>query len=107
MPDLRVTVERERARFSAWYELFPRSTSPDPTRHGTFADVEARLPYVADMGFDVLYLPPVHPVGHTNRKGRNNTNRSPLERCLDECAQHGEKFGGGTVYIALRARDAR
>ncbi|MFA9431757.1 maltotransferase domain-containing protein [Egicoccus sp. AB-alg2] len=66
-------VDRERARFSAWYELFPRSTSPDPDRPGTFDDVLARLPYVQSMGFDVLYLPPIHPIGTVHRKGRNNS----------------------------------
>jgi len=70
---LGVMVERERARFGAWYELFPRSCSPEPGRHGTFRDVEARLPYVAGMGFDVLYLPPIHPIGRAFRKGPNNT----------------------------------
>ena len=70
---LRVTVDRERARFSTWYEMFPRSCAPEPGRHGTFRDCEARLPYIAGMGFDVLYLPPIHPIGRTNRKGRNNT----------------------------------
>ena len=70
--ELRVVVDRERARFSTWYELFPRSASDEPGRHGTFADVERRLPYVAGLGFDVLYLPPIHPIGTTNRKGRNN-----------------------------------
>ncbi len=67
-----LVVERERAGFSSWYELFPRSASPDPARPGTLADVERHLPYVADLGFDVLYLPPVHPIGATNRKGANN-----------------------------------
>ncbi len=66
-----VEVERARARFSSWYELFPRAASPDPSRPGTLADVEARLPYVARLGFDVLYLPPIHPIGITARKGRN------------------------------------
>ncbi|HET9982295.1 MAG TPA: alpha-1,4-glucan--maltose-1-phosphate maltosyltransferase [Longimicrobiales bacterium] len=70
--ELGIVVDPERARFSAWYEVFPRSTSADPARHGTFADLERRLPYIADMGFDVLYLPPVHPVGRTHRKGKNN-----------------------------------
>ena len=70
--DILITVDRPRARFSSWYELFPRSTSPEPGRHGTFADVERRLPYVAGMGFDVLYLPPIHPIGTTHRKGKNN-----------------------------------
>jgi starch synthase (maltosyl-transferring) len=70
--ELSVVVERERARFSTWYELFPRSASREPGRHGTFRDVEERLPYVAAMGFDVLYLPPIHPIGRTFRKGKNN-----------------------------------
>jgi starch synthase (maltosyl-transferring) len=71
--ELQVTVDRERARFSAWYELFPRSCSPEPGQHGTFRDVEERLAYVASMGFDVLYLPPIHPIGRAFRKGPNNT----------------------------------
>jgi len=65
-------VDRARARFSAWYEMFPRSASNEPGRHGTFKDCEAQLPYVAKMGFDVLYLPPIHPIGRVNRKGANN-----------------------------------
>jgi starch synthase (maltosyl-transferring) len=71
--ELGVVVDRERARFGAWYELFPRSTASEPGRHGTFKDVEQRLPYVASMGFDVLYLPPIHPIGRSFRKGRNNS----------------------------------
>ncbi|HEX6984919.1 MAG TPA: alpha-1,4-glucan--maltose-1-phosphate maltosyltransferase [Planctomycetaceae bacterium] len=70
---LRVWIDRERARFGTWYELFPRSTADEPGRHGTFRDVEKRLPYVAEMGFDVLYLPPIHPIGRAYRKGPNNT----------------------------------
>jgi starch synthase (maltosyl-transferring) len=70
--DLVVHVDRERARFSAWYELFPRSASPDPGRHGTLKDCETRLAYVAGLGFDVVYLPPIHPIGQTYRKGPNN-----------------------------------
>jgi len=70
--DLRVVVERERARFGAWYEMFPRSAGSDPSRSATFAEAAARLPYVAAMGFDVLYLPPIHPIGSSLRKGRNN-----------------------------------
>ena len=68
-----VWVDREKARYSTWYELFPRSTSPTPGKHGTFRDVEAQLPEIAAMGFDVLYLPPVHPIGTAFRKGRNNS----------------------------------
>ena len=68
-----VIVDPERARFSAWYEMFPRSCTSDPRRSGTFRQAEARLPAIADMGFDVVYLPPVHPIGTTHRKGRNNS----------------------------------
>ena len=67
-----VVVERERARFSSWYEMFPRSASATAGKHGTFRDCEARLPYISKMGFDVLYLPPIHPIGREKRKGRNN-----------------------------------
>lgn len=70
--ELRVHVDRPKARFSAWYEMFPRSASPQPGRHGTLRDCEARLDYIAYMGFDVLYLPPIHPVGRKFRKGPNN-----------------------------------
>jgi starch synthase (maltosyl-transferring) len=70
---LEVFVERKAAAFSAWYELFPRSQSGDPTRHGTFLDVIPKLPYVRDLGFDVLYFPPIHPIGRKNRKGPNNS----------------------------------
>ena len=71
--ELEIVVDRERARFGAWYELFPRSCASVPRQHGTFKDVEKRLDYVAAMGFDVLYLPPIHPIGQSFRKGRNNT----------------------------------
>jgi starch synthase (maltosyl-transferring) len=70
--ELAVVVDPERARFSTWYELFPRSAGAQGG-HGTFEDVIARLPYVAAMGFDVLYLPPIHPIGRERRKGPNNT----------------------------------
>ncbi|HEY1961317.1 MAG TPA: alpha-1,4-glucan--maltose-1-phosphate maltosyltransferase [Rhizomicrobium sp.] len=68
----RIDADRIEARFASWYELFPRSESGDASRHGTFRDVIARLPAIRDMGFDVLYFPPIHPIGSTNRKGRNN-----------------------------------
>ncbi len=79
-PTFPLRVDRQRAAFSAWYEMFPRSARSAikaegksvPRSHGTFADVIDRLPYVADMGFDVLYLPPIHPIGETKRKGKNN-----------------------------------
>ncbi|RZL03971.1 MAG: alpha-1,4-glucan--maltose-1-phosphate maltosyltransferase [Rubrivivax sp.] len=70
--ELPLVADRRRARYSSWYELFPRSASAEPGRHGTFKDVEARLPYVAEMGFNVLYFPPIHPIGREKRKGRNN-----------------------------------
>ena len=69
-------VDRAQACFSSWYELFPRSQASEPGRHGTFDDVIARLPDVRAMGFDVLYLPPIHPIGQRNRKGRNNSLRA-------------------------------
>ena len=69
--ELTILVEPQRARFGAWYETFPRSTGK-AGMHGTFRDLEQRLPYIAGMGFDVLYLPPIHPIGRTHRKGRNN-----------------------------------
>lgn len=72
-PELQVQVDRPKARFSTWYERFPRSASPDPNRPGTLRDMEALLPEIARMGFDVLYLPPIHPIGEVNRKGRNNS----------------------------------
>lgn len=72
-PQLRLWVDRTRSRYSTWYELFPRSASYDPARHGTFKDVEALLPRIAGMGFDVVYLPPIHPIGAAFRKGKNNS----------------------------------
>jgi len=79
--ELEVVVDPELARFSSWYELFPRSAGDPaglaqgalPTAHGTFRDVEKRLQDIAEMGFDVLYLPPIHPIGHSHRKGANNS----------------------------------
>jgi starch synthase (maltosyl-transferring) len=71
-PVHRVWADRERARVGAWYEMFPRSAGADPSRSGTFRDACHELSRIADMGFDVLYLPPIHPIGHSFRKGRNN-----------------------------------
>ena len=70
---LEVIVEREHARFGAWYEMFPRSAGTDPSRSATFKEATEHLSYVASMGFDVLYLPPIHPIGQAFRKGKNNT----------------------------------
>ena len=69
----RIWVDRERARFGSWYEMFPRSATPDPTRSATFREAAASLARIADLGFDIVYLPPVHPIGRSFRKGRNNT----------------------------------
>jgi starch synthase (maltosyl-transferring) len=73
---LELIVDRKRAAFSSWYELFPRSAAAERGSHGTFKDVETRLPYLAKMGFDVLYFPPIHPIGRINRKGTNNSLRA-------------------------------
>ena len=71
--ELHLICDRPAARFSAWYEIFPRSQGTDPTRSATFHEAQARIPAIAAMGFDTLYMTPIHPIGHTNRKGPNNT----------------------------------
>jgi starch synthase (maltosyl-transferring) len=79
--ELGVVVDRETARFSPWCEVFPRRCAPEPGRHGTLLDCVAWLPGIAEMGFDVLYLPPIHPIGGTSRKGKNSTSQTlPGER---------------------------
>ncbi len=102
--ELAVWVDRERARFSTWYEMFPRSAADEPGRHGTFKDVEKRLDYVAGMGFDVLYLPPIHPIGTTHRKGVNNaTTAAPGDVgspwAIGNAAQASESGEGGHKSI--------
>lgn len=94
--ELRVTVDREKARYSAWYEMFPRSTAAEPGRHGTFRDCEARLDYVARLGFDVLYLPPIHPIGQSFRKGKNNSTAAEPDDVGSPWAI-GAKDGGHTA----------
>jgi starch synthase (maltosyl-transferring) len=96
--ELPVIVERPRARHSTWYELFPRSTAPEGGRHGTFADVEKRLAYVAGMGFDVLYFPPIHPIGRVRRKGRNNT-LTPEKHDVGSPWAIGADEGGHTAIL--------
>jgi starch synthase (maltosyl-transferring) len=103
--ELVVTVERERARFSAWYELFPRSASPEPGRHGTFQDVIDRLPYVASMGFDVLYLPPIHPIGRAFRKGKNNSTQASPEDVGSPWAIGGPEGGHDAIHPQLGTLD--
>jgi len=72
-PELRIYVDRKKANFSTWYEFFPRSTAEEPGQHGIFRDSERLLPRIEAMGFDTIYLPPIHPIGEVNRKGKNNT----------------------------------
>ncbi|MFW6075430.1 MAG: maltotransferase domain-containing protein, partial [Chloroflexota bacterium] len=99
--ELDVVVDRERARFSAWYELFPRSWSSEPGAHGTFRDVIANLPYVSRMGFDILYLPPIHPVGRTHRKGINNTVVAESDDVGSPWAIGGPEGGHKSIHPAL------
>jgi starch synthase (maltosyl-transferring) len=75
-PELAITVDPVRARFSSWYEFFPRSTAQKPGAHGTFSDCERMLPRIAEMGFNVVYMPPIHPIGRMFRKGKNNNPQS-------------------------------
>jgi starch synthase (maltosyl-transferring) len=98
--ELEVVVDRARARFGAWYELFPRSAGAEG-RHGTFDDVIARLPYVAAMGFDVLYLPPIHPIGRSRRKGRNNTLEASAEDVGSPWAIGAQEGGHTAVHPQL------
>ncbi|MGH9715511.1 MAG: alpha-1,4-glucan--maltose-1-phosphate maltosyltransferase [Candidatus Acidiferrales bacterium] len=91
--ELEVEVDRERSRFSSWYEMFPRSCTAGAAHHGTFRSCIERLDYVAEMGFDVLYLPPIHPIGEIERKGKNNS----TERSADDVGSPwaiGSKLGG-------------
>jgi len=90
---LKVYVDRLKARFSTWYEFFPRSASQEIDVHGTFKDCEKLLPKVSDMGFDVLYFPPVHPIGEVNRKGKNNTTEA-FKNDVGSCWGIGSKYGG-------------
>ncbi len=103
--ELAVVVDRERARFSTWYELFPRSCSPVPGKHGTLRDVVSRLPYIAGMGFDVLYLPPIHPIGNTHRKGKNNVTDPAPDDLGSPWAIGSEEGGHKAVHPALGTLD--
>ncbi|WP_264049087.1 maltotransferase domain-containing protein [Methylobacterium flocculans] len=91
--DVPVIADRLAARFSAWYEIFPRSQSMDVNRHGTFDDVIRRLPEIRELGFDVLYFTPIHPIGKTNRKGKNNILKA-LEGDVGSVYAVGSEEGG-------------
>jgi starch synthase (maltosyl-transferring) len=102
--ELEMLVDPQRARFSAWYEMFPRSAG-EPGRHGTFRDVELRLPYVSSMGFDVLYLPPIHPIGRTHRKGANNSVESAAGEPGSPWAIGSDEGGHKSIHPALGTLD--
>ena len=99
--ELIVVVDPEKARFSAWYEMFPRSYTTDPKRHGTFRDCIERLGYIAGMGFDVLYLPPIHPIGRTERKGKNNSTSPSPEDIGSPWAIGASEGGHKTIHPRL------
>jgi len=101
----RVIADRTAARFASWYELFPRSMSDDANRHGTFADVIRHLPRIRDMGFDVLYFPPIHPIGRTNRKGRDNALRPAPDDPGSPWAIGAQEGGHDAVHPALGTFD--
>ena len=100
-PPVRLDAARPQARFASWYEMFPRSATTDPARHGTFNDVIARLPAIRAMGFDVLYFPPIHPIGHTNRKARNNGLRAEPGDVGSPYAIGSEEGGHDAVHPQL------
>jgi starch synthase (maltosyl-transferring) len=99
-PVLEVTVDRERARFGAWYEFFPRSTGTK-TKHGTFKTAAKHLPRIAGMGFDVVYLPPIHPIGRAYRKGRNNSLEATTDDIGSPWAIGGAEGGHKDVHPEL------
>ena len=100
-PAILLDADRPQAVFASWYEMFPRSATDDPARHGTFADVIARLPAIRAMGFDVLYFPPIHPIGTTNRKGRNNALRAAPDDVGSPYAIGGAAGGYDAVHPQL------
>jgi len=102
---LNIVVDREKARFSTWYEVFPRSCSPQPGRHGTLHDCEAWLPYIASMGFDVVYLSPIHPIGRAFRKGKNNSIAAQPDDVGSPWAIGSEEGGHKSVHPELGTLD--
>ena len=104
-PAIPLEVDRPQAAFASWYEMFPRSATDDPERHGTFSDVIARLPLIRSMGFDVLYFPPINPIGTTNRKGRNNALRAEPGDLGSPYAIGGPEGGHDAIHPALGTLD--
>lgn len=104
-PEYPVDVERQQAVFASWYELFPRSVTDDPERHGTFNDVHERLPMLRDMGFDVLYFPPIHPIGMRYRKGRNNALEAEPDDPGSPYAIGSEEGGHEAIHPQLGSRE--
>jgi starch synthase (maltosyl-transferring) len=100
-PRLPLDVERPQAGFASWYELFPRSATDGPDRHGRFDDVIRELPAIRDMGFNVLYFPPIHPIGTTNRKGRNNSLQPEPGDLGSPYAIGGAEGGHDAIHPAL------
>ena len=100
-----ITVDRKRASFSSWYEVFPRSLSPFENKHGTFKDVIGFLPYVSELGFDVLYLPPIHPIGETKRKGKNNSVKAQPGEPGSPWAIGGKEGGHKSIHPQLGTMD--
>src|SRR5579872_4171831 len=100
-PYLELTVDRPKARFSTWYEMFPRSQTTDPNKPATFRDAERRLPAISDMGFDVVYLPPIHPIGKTNRNGPNNSLNGAENAPGSPCAIGNEAGGHDAIDPGL------
>ncbi|WP_044185046.1 alpha-1,4-glucan--maltose-1-phosphate maltosyltransferase [Hyalangium minutum] len=98
---LEIFVDRERARTSAWYEFFPRSAVRDGKTHGTFKDAEAWLPYIQSLGFDTIYLPPIHPIGRTARKGKNNSLRAEPDDVGSPWAIGGAEGGHKAIHPQL------
>ncbi|MDF9778562.1 glycosidase [Pseudomonas baetica] len=98
-------VERELAQFASWYELFPRSITDSPARHGTFNDVHSRLAMIQDMGFDVLYFPPIHPIGHSYRKGPNNSLTAGPDDPGSPYAIGSEEGGHEAIHSQLGTRE--
>jgi starch synthase (maltosyl-transferring) len=99
--ELTIVVDPVRARFSSWYEFFPRSTATEAGKHGTFADCETRLDYIKEMGFNVVYLPPIHPIGRTFRKGRNNNPESQPGECGSPWAIGAAEGGHKSILAEL------